>query len=376
MSGTSYDGIDVAVADLALEGADVVLRPLGALERPHSPEVVALLSGMLPPASTTLADVCRLDTLLGQSFASAAAAGVELVGGADLVVSHGQTVYHWVWSGSVLGTLQLGQPAWIAASTGLPVVSDLRARDIAVGGQGAPLASILDVLLLPPGPSARAALNLGGIANLTVIPPAGDPLAFDVGPANALIDLCARSLLGEPFDRDGAHARAGVVDESWLARLLDHPYFDQPAPKSTGKELFHTGYLGSLPALSAADVLATLTELTARTIATDLAKHAITEVVPSGGGVRNLFLMERLAALAPGVTFRPIDSLGIPSDAKEAYLFALLGFLTFHGLPATVPSCTGASAPSLLGSITPGVGPLRLPPPAPAMPSLLRVVSD
>ena len=376
MSGTSYDGIDVAVADLAIEGAEVVLRPLGSLDRPHSSEVVALLSGMLPPSSTTLADVCRLDTLLGQAFAAAAAAGVSLAGGADLVVSHGQTVYHWVSGGSVLGTLQLGQPAWIAASTGLPVVSDLRARDITVGGQGAPLVSILDALLLPPSSSPRAALNLGGIANLTVIPPSGEPFAYDVGPANALIDLCARSLLGEPFDRLGAHARTGVVDESWLARLLDHPYFDQPAPKSTGKELFHAGFLGSLPALSADDVLATVTELTARTIANDLAKHAITEVVPSGGGVRNPFLMSRLAALSPGVTFRPIDSFGLPSDAKEAYLFALLGFLTFHGLPATVPSCTGASAPSLLGSITPGASPLRLPTPSPAMPRRLRVVAD
>ena len=375
MSGTSYDGIDVAVADLAIEGAEVVMRPLGALEHPHAAEVASLLSGMLPPSSTTLADVCRLDTLLGQGFADAAARGVALVGGADLVVTHGQTVYHWVSDGAVLGTLQLGQPAWIAARTDLPVVSDLRARDITVGGQGAPLVSILDVLLLPPSSSPRAALNLGGIANLTVIPPTGEPFAYDVGPANALLDLAARTLLGEPFDRDGAHARAGVVDEAWLASLLDHPYFDRRAPKSTGKELFHAGYLDPLPDRSAVDILATLTELTARTIAADLDRHGVTEVVPSGGGVRNPFLMSRLAALAPGVTFRPIDSLGLPSDAKEAYLFALLGFLTFHGLPATVPSCTGASAHSLLGSITPGARPLSLPAPAPAMPSRLRVAS-
>jgi anhydro-N-acetylmuramic acid kinase len=322
--------------------------------------------------------VCRLDTLLGQGFADAAALGIALTGGADLVVSHGQTVFHWVSSGSVLGTLQLGQPAWIAARTGLPVVSDLRSRDLTVGGQGAPLVSILDVLLLPPGPSARAALNLGGIANLTVIPPSGEPFAYDVGPANALIDDAARRSFGAPYDADGAHARAGRVHAAFLERLLDHPYFSESPPKTTGKELFHRGYVDARLdglTLPPEDVLATLTELTAHTIAADLERHAVTEVVPSGGGVRNPFLMSRLAALAPGVTFWPIDELGLPSDAKEAYLFAVLGFLTFHGLPATVPSCTGASSPSLLGSVTPGAGPLRLPPPAPATPRRLRVVA-
>ncbi|MEQ4208423.1 anhydro-N-acetylmuramic acid kinase [Actinopolymorpha sp. B9G3] len=380
MSGTSYDGIDVAVADLSVNGEEVVLTPLGALEHPHTAETRELIDRVLPPAKVTLDDVCRLDTLLGQTFAAAAARGIdELAGGhADLVVSHGQTVFHWIENGAAKGTLQLGQPAWIAERTGAPVVSDLRARDIAKGGQGAPLVSILDVLLMPPGTAPKAALNLGGIANMTVVRPDGGVLAYDIGPANALMDLVARRHFNQPYDLGGRHAASGQVVVELLGALLEEPYYGRPAPKSTGKELFHGGYLdaklSAFPDVSPPDLMTTLAELTAIVVAEECEEHGVGELLVSGGGVRNTWLMRRIGILAdPGMSLRPIDDLGLPADAKEAYAFALLGFLTSKGIPATVPACTGASAPSILGSITPGTDPITLDQRPGVAPTRLRI---
>ncbi|HWM74476.1 MAG TPA: anhydro-N-acetylmuramic acid kinase [Nocardioides sp.] len=358
ISGTSFDAIDVAAADLELDGASVVLRPLGSAEVAYPPALRARVAAVLPPAATTVEEMCRLDTELGSLFADAAAETVDSLcaGAADLVVSHGQTVFHWVADGRALGTLQLGQPAWIAERTGLSVVSDLRSRDIAAGGHGAPLVSLFDTLLLGDRAVRSGALNLGGIANLTAV--SGDPLAYDIGPANALIDAAVSALCGEPFDEGGRHAAAGKVDAGLLARLLAEPYYAETPPKSTGKELFHLPYLQSRidGSPNPDDVIATVTELTAVLVARELERHALAEVFVSGGGTRNPWLMQRLAALAPSeCRVRTIDDLGIPSEAKEAYAFAMLGFLTVHGLPGTVASCTGASRPSVLGSITPGV---------------------
>jgi anhydro-N-acetylmuramic acid kinase len=233
MSGTSFDAIDAAVADLELDGETLRLRPVGAISAPYDDGLRAEIAAALPPAATTLEAVCRLDTRIGQAFAELAAAAVERFGGAGLIVSHGQTLYHWVEGERVEGTLQVGQPAWIAERTGLPVVSDLRARDVAAGGQGAPLVSLLDALLLAGRPGVPAALNLGGIANLTV-----GSIAFDVGPANALLDAATRHFTGAPFDEDGRLAAAGRVIAELLDRLLADPYYARPAPKSTGKEHF------------------------------------------------------------------------------------------------------------------------------------------
>ncbi|MGH3383585.1 MAG: anhydro-N-acetylmuramic acid kinase [Nocardioidaceae bacterium] len=382
MSGTSYDSIDVAAADLRLEGEVVRLRPIGALQVSYADEMRSRIAGALPPAQTTIAEVCRLDTELGRLFADAARLGVdELCGGrADLVVSHGQTVYHWVdLGGEVRGTLQLGQPAWIAERTGLPVVSDLRSRDVARGGQGAPLVSMFDVLLLG-GSARRGALNLGGIANLTVVAPGADPLAYDIGPANALVDAAMRQLVGSTYDEGGAHAARGTVHAGLLASLLDEPYFDRAAPKSTGKETFHWGYLAERlakhGAIPAADVVTTVSELTAQVVAVELRLHDLAEVFASGGGVRNPWLMRRLRELAGGgCVVRDIAELGVGADDKEAYAFALLGFLTVHGLAGTVASCTGAAGPAVLGSITPGSTPLHLPPPAKSPPTRLQIDS-
>ncbi|MEU6076414.1 anhydro-N-acetylmuramic acid kinase [Micromonospora sp. NPDC047074] len=383
MSGTSYDGVDVAAAEFTLDGDTLWLRPLGHRGLDYDDELRAAIGGLLPPESTTIEAVCRLDNRLGEVFAEAAAVGVELAGGAaDAVVSPGQTVFHWVADGHVRGTLQLGAVARVAARVGVPVLSDLRSADVAAGGQGAPLVPAFDALLLDPadGAAPRAALNLGGIANLTVVAPGAPVLGYDAGPANALLDAAARRFLGRPCDLDGARAAAGRVHPGLLDALLAEPYYAAPPPKSTGKELFHAGYLDArLAALGepvpADDVLATLTELTARVVAAECDRHGVTEVVAAGGGVRNPTLTARLAALGAGRwRLRTTDELGVPAQAKEAYAFALLGWLSWHGLPGALPSVTGAARAVVLGSWTPS-GPAYRGVPAGAPPRRLRIAA-
>ncbi|MGW8777804.1 anhydro-N-acetylmuramic acid kinase [Streptomyces sp. NPDC055796] len=382
MSGTSYDAVDAAAADLELRAEDgtLHLEPLGMVSEPYPADVREALAAALPPAATTLAEVCRLDTRIGQVFAAVAArADRELCAGrAELVASHGQTVYHWAEDGRVRGTLQLGEPAWIAERSGCPVVSGFRPRDVAAGGQGAPLVSLIDLMLLRGRPGVPAALNIGGIANVTVLPAGGEPVAFDTGPGNALIDAAVRELSSGrlAYDADGALAAAGRVHEGLLERLLSgEPYYRLPPPRTTGKELFHPGYLRARLAgfgeLRPQDLVATLTRLTARTVADALRPLGTTEVFVSGGGVRNPALMAMLreelangtggAGGAGGTAVRGSQELGLPAEAKEAYAFAVLGYLTLHGLPGNDPGCTGAAGPRVLGSLTPGSRPLRLP---------------
>ncbi|MDQ0846537.1 anhydro-N-acetylmuramic acid kinase [Streptomyces sp. V1I6] len=372
MSGTSYDAIDAAAADIVLKDGTLAVTPLGMIGERYDEALRAALVGALPPAATTLAQVCRLDTGIGQAFAAAAVrADRQLCDGkAELIASHGQTVYHWAEDGRVHGTLQLGQPAWIAEATGCPVVADFRPRDVAAGGQGAPLVSLVDVLWLRGRPGVPVALNLGGIANVTVAGASGDPVAFDTGPANALIDAAVVEVTRgrAAYDEDGALAAAGRVHAPLLERLLSEPYYRLPPPKTTGKELFHAGRLraalSGFEALAPEDVVATLTRLTARTVADAVRPLGATEVVASGGGTRNPALMAALRAELAGTPLRTSDELGVPAAAKEAYAFAVLGFLTVHGLVGTVPACTGARGARVLGSLTPGNRPLRLPPPS------------
>lgn len=376
ISGTSYDAVDVAVADLSLAGDVVTLRPLGLLSAEIPDEVRARICDVLPPSTITIEDVCRLDTRLGQLFGETAARACAGVGNVDLVVSHGQTVYHWVDGGRARGTLQLGAAAWIAAATGLPVISDLRTRDVTRGGHGAPLASTLDALLLRDRPCRAGALNLGGIANITVLGADGTVIAYDIGPANALIDAAVTVHSGgrARMDRNGVRASRGTVDTELLQRLLAEPYYRLPPPKSTGKELFHAGYLSRVAGdVAGDDLVATLTELTAALVADACRQYQLDELIIAGGGVRNPVLMARIAELAGRTRVALIDEFGLPAQAKEAYLFALLGFLTVHGLTGTIASATGAAAPSLLGSVTPGDLPLRLPEPWDEPPTRLRI---
>ena len=381
MSGTSHDAVDAAACELRLVGDTLTLTPLGHLSVTFPEELRSELVAALPPGPASLETVCRLDTGIGQVFADVAARAVaELCDGrADLVVSHGQTVFHWTADGGVRGTLQIGEPAWIAEATGLPVVSGLRTRDVAAGGQGAPLVSLFDALWLAGRPGSAVALNLGGIANVTMMPsasplaepassevgtasplvkPVETPLAFDTGPACALLDAATRHTTNgrQAFDADGALAARGRVLPDLLERLLDEPYYARPAPKSTGKELFHLDYLLARlgpTAPAPEDLLATLVALTARTVA-DAVRGTATELVASGGGTRNPVLMAALRKELPGVAVRTSDELGVPSQAKEALAFAVLGWHTWNGSPGVLPGATGARHPSVLGSVTPG----------------------
>lgn len=369
------DGVDVAVADLRQNGDTIELVPVGHTELPYPPELRAGLLEVLPPNQTTAEQACRLDTAVGQAFAATAGHALATIadGRADLVASLGQTVYHWVEGDRALGTLQLGQPAWIAESTGLPVVSDLRARDVAAGGHGAPLAIVLDRLWLSDPAETTAALNIGGIANITVVTPGRPAFAFDTGPGNALLDAAARMISGGVWqqDVDGDLAAQGTVDSGLLEVLLADPYYSLAPPKSTGKEHFHREHIASALAkvghVAGDDLLATLVELTAVTVADACREYDVTSVVASGGGTRNPTLMAALKRRLDPASLVTSDELGLPSSAKEAYLTALLGFLTWTGVPATS---------RILGSITPGAQPLRLPEPAPGAVTRLRVVTD
>lgn len=393
MSGTSVDGIDVAVADITGQPADLAGRTqwpglrisLLHFETVPWDEVVRMAIFDLFTAAAPVADWCRLDAAVAAHFAVAALSVVARSGypveTIDLIGSHGQTLWHEVQDGRVTGTLQIGTPAIIAAQTGITTVGNFRVADVAAGGQGAPLASTFDWHLLRPPPVLngvtggwRAVQNIGGIANVTFLPPEGvdaAPLAFDTGPGNALIDWAAGHATGGRlrYDMDGRLAAAGTVAPELLARWLAHPYFDLPPPKTTGRELF-----GSLLAeqwlqeaaaqrLRPVDFVATLTELTAATIAHAYARFApapVAQVVVGGGGVRNPVLMARLAhhlqeQLGRSVPVCNHEALGIDSDAKEALAFALLAYLAIHGWPGNVPACTGATRPAILGEIAPGM---------------------
>jgi anhydro-N-acetylmuramic acid kinase len=368
ISGTSYDAVEAVAVELELDGTTLVADLRGHTSAPYPEQLRAAIAGLLPPAATTIEEVCRIDTLIGRRFGEVAAEVADRAFGrrADLICSPGQTVFHWVEDGRALGTLQLGQPAYIAERTGSAVVGDVRVRDVAAGGHGAPLASLLDVLLLGAHPDrVRGSLNLGGIANVTIVGPDSEPIAFDNGPANALLDaLVAWATDGrETFDRDGTRAARGNVDEELLGRFLDEPYYSAPPPKSTGKELFHLRYVldrvgPNPPDLD--DLLATLTALSAEVVARDLRRFGVADVVAAGGGTRNSTLMAELARRLPGVPIEPIDAYGIPAAAKEGLMFALIGFLTVHGLPGAIPSCTGAARASVLGAIVPGADPVQV----------------
>jgi anhydro-N-acetylmuramic acid kinase len=391
MSGTSADGIDVACADLEVVGGDLHCRYIGLASSPFDDGLRARVVAALPPGRPGAGELCELHAELGAAYAAAfAAARDNLAGGsADLAVLHGQTFYHWVdRSGRARGTLQLGNSAAVAEQLGVPVVSDLRSRDIAAGGQGAPLVPAFDALLLGDRPGRGAAVNLGGIANLTVVDGGRVLVAYDVGPAGAVMDPAAEwaSAGALRYDAGGAIAARGSVSDWLLGRLKGDPYYRLSGPRSTGREYFNADYLRAILAppadgtraqrldvLSDADVVATVTRLLVDLLAEAAHDHQLTEMVLSGGGSRNSTTLRWLRAALPGVRVCTTDELGVPAQAKEALAFAVLGFLSWHGLPGSVTAATGARHPSILGSIAPGGGPLVLPPPLVSAPSRLHL---
>lgn len=375
MSGTSLDAIDVALVEFARdprEPSTLTAQLVHVGEQPWPTGTREALVAALPPAPADAATWSRLHAAVGEAFAAAAAEVLTGHGGADLVATHGQTMYHDVRDGQVAGTLQIGDPARIVAATATPVIHDLRSADVAAGGQGAPLVPILDQLLLGADRAQRTAvLNIGGISNVSLVGGAesreaagAEAIAGDLGPGNALLDAAVHAATGASADLDARIARTGTVDAEALATLLADPFYALPLPRSTGREYFDGQYVGrmlgaeALAALALPDLLATLTELTAVTIARAIAGLRASRVVASGGGIRNPLLRERLAAHLRPVPLLDADALDIPADGKEALLIALLGYLSAQGLPGTLAradgsSHTGARAPMVLGSLTP-----------------------
>ena len=388
MSGTSVDGIDVAVCTLEGSGRQLVIRDIEHLHCSYDPLLRQVVLENSNPEASSVVAISQLNVRLAHAFAEALDSWIS--GGEtaslDLIGCHGQTVYHVPDETNCGGrptrsTLQLGDGATLAALTGVPVVSDFRLADMAFGGQGAPLVPYFDAAVLRAPDENRLALNLGGIANFTVLPaelpaelPAGLPAgvrqpvtAFDTGPANMLLDELASRLLNEPFDRDGTMAAQGQPDEDALAILLADEYFHRPPPKSTGREYFGSDYVDRLLDLVAgsdgeidgkrmATVFATAAELTVRSIADAVDQFVtgapIDRVIVSGGGTRNRYLMQRLGELLAPAAVELIDDHGIPAEAKEALCFAVLAHEFINGVPTGLPSVTGATRPAMLGKLS------------------------
>jgi anhydro-N-acetylmuramic acid kinase len=349
ISGTSLDGIDVAITELDEQGIKLLTHDTVAYAPAVRDAILAVSN-----ANTHTADIAKLNFLVGELFAQAL---IDVSGGAgiplesiELIGSHGQTIFHAgdaveYFGHKVASTLQIGEGAVIACRTGIPTIADFRTADMAAGGKGAPLAPFLDYKLFRSDTTGRAALNIGGIANITVIPAGATPdqvIAFDTGPGNMVMDQ-----LAPPFDADGAQARAGRVNESLLAELLRDPYYSAAPPKTAGREQYGVSFLENEIDLT------TAAELTARTIAMGIGRFSgIEEVIVSGGGAHNSYLMERLRAALPYKRVAASAEYGVDMDAKEAVLFAALAFESYHHRPGNIPSATGAREAVVLGKLS------------------------
>ena len=358
MSGTSLDGIDAVRVELRPRGASYEVRTLAFLTQPFAPALRLRLLAAYPPAPLHALEFAALHAGVGEAFARAAlAAGAAE---ADFVASHGLTLAH---DGDAHRSLQIGDPFRIREATGRTVIADFRSADTAAGGQCAPLVPYVDAVLLGAAAETRVALNVGGIANLTVLRAGGGPgdaIAFDCGPGNLPIDAYVEARTGGSarFDRAGAFARAGTPDEGLLAEWLADPYFARLPPKSTGRERFGAPFLArsraALDALPFGDAVRTLTELTIRSAAAAIRAAApdAARTIVSGGGAHNLTILDGLRAALPGAV-ETSDAYGIDPDAKEAIAFALLGYETLRERPAGLPRVTGARGPRVLGAIAP-----------------------
>jgi len=377
MSGTSGDGIDVVLVKIREQGTAAEIQLVAYDTLKFSAPVRQRILNAQGAEGATAREMILLSSYLGELYAHAvghlckkASVGIQDV---DLIGCHGQTLYHHprpekLPGFSVTGSIQIGNPAVLAERTGITVVSDFRSRDMAAGGQGAPLAPYLDYILFNHRARGRIILNVGGIANLTAIPADSPPeaiVAFDTGPGNSLMDLAVSHFTQGKgtFDQDGAWARAGKFSFPLLERLLAHPYFKLPPPKSLDREEFGNPYLVKIiewaGAMAPADVLATLAQFTVQTVAAGIMEHVMQkgryeELILSGGGAHNPVLVEGLKAAFPRMSVVLGDAYNMPSRAKEAVLMAFLANETMNGRCANVPSATGARNPVLLGSITPG----------------------
>jgi anhydro-N-acetylmuramic acid kinase len=382
MSGTSADGVDVAIADIGRSSANL----LAFDTFPYSAALRRAVLALCDPRTSRVDELCRLNFVLGEVFADAVIAlarrsrvGLKSI---DLIGSHGQTVYHMP-DGQAGGrgrgqgqgqgekgrsTLQIAEPSVIAERTGITTVADFRPRDIAVGGQGAPLVPFADYFLFRHRRLHRAIQNIGGIANVTYLPAAGglgEVLAFDTGPGNMVIDRLAQRITGGrcPCDVDGRLARRGKVHAALLRRLMKHPFLARRPPKTTGREVFGAPFADALYARAKADgiapldVLATVTAFTAESIASAYRRFLpgpVDEVILCGGGAHNRCLVEMLHRRLAPAALVPMSRLGVDGDAKEAMSFAILAAAAVRGQANNVPSATGASCAVVCGKIVPG----------------------
>jgi anhydro-N-acetylmuramic acid kinase len=361
ISGTSADGIDAALVRFADDGPHATPELVFGLTDPWEPALRSRLVALGQHAATlTLDEMGELDVRIGRAFANAARAALEAAGinRADLVAigSHGQTLRHRP-HGEVPFTLQLGDPSSIAEHCGVQVVADFRRRDVAAGGHGAPLVPAFHAATLHSAREDRAALNLGGIANFTLLPRQGDVRGFDTGPANGLMDAWCLRHTGKPYDAGGEFAAQGQIDQALLARLLDEPWFALLPPKSTGRDQFHLPWIESKLAgdETPADVQATLLALSVRTIVDALrATQPDTQrVIACGGGVRNTRLMAALGRALPDVVVESSAAHGLDPDFVEAMAFAWLARETLAGRPGNLPAVTGAAGLRVLGAVYP-----------------------
>ncbi len=376
MSGTSADGVDVAICRIrARPDGTPALRVLGHRSFRYPRPVREAVLRAMDARAISVGELNRLSWRLGAIYAGCVAQTAEELGAeVALAGCHGQTVYHQTRAEPYLGapvrsTLQIGEAAVLAERLRCPVVSDFRPADLAAGGEGAPLVPMLDWTLFRSRRSGRVLQNIGGIANLTAIPPGGSPedvLAFDTGPGNMVIDGCMRRLFGRQFDRGGAVARRGVAKQRVVEALLKGSYFSSPPPKSCGREQFGDSFVSALLTrcrrlgATDADVIATGTALTAESVLRSYDQFvrpamgsAPVEWIAAGGGVRNGTLMRLLedGLKGMGVRMRPIEELGVAAEAKEAVAFALLAWLTWHRRPGNLVAATGAARPVVLGKI-------------------------
>lgn len=357
MSGTSLDGVDVVLAAID----DKMVAQQASLTWPMPIALKEAVLSICQGQPLTLSQMGQLDTRLGKLFAEAVLAlmAQEQLSAKDIVAigCHGQTIWHEP-TGDAPHTLQIGDNNQIAALTGVTVVGDFRRRDIALGGQGAPLVPAFHHALLAHPIERRIVLNIGGIANISLLFPDKPVRGYDTGPGNMLMDAWIWRQLGKPYDKDAQWASGGKVVLPLLQNMLSDPYFAAPAPKSTGREYFNYGWLerqlAIFPALDPRDVETTLVELTAVTISEQvLLCGGCERLLVCGGGSRNPLLMARLSALLPGTEVTTTDEAGISGDDMEALAFAWLAWRTLAGLPGNLPSVTGASQASVLGAIYP-----------------------
>lgn len=376
MSGTSLDGIDAALVKIVVSDSSVDLELVHFATLAYSQEVKEKILALCDPEQANITDLSAMNMYLGRRFAEAALKVIEEARCSKddilLISSHGQTIYHQpdpvsIGGEAVTSTLQIGDISVIAEETGITTVGDFRTRDMAVGGQGAPLVPYADYLLFKKEAFGRVLVNIGGISNLTILSKGGsesDVIAYDTGPGNMIIDAFTTWVTNgeQSYDRDGRLAANGKINQQWLAELLKHPYYQQKVPKSTGREIFGVEYAEQLwresenRGISKFDKIATVTELTAKTIAIEIKKYleinSLKEVLISGGGRYNKTLMKRIRAqFTDAIKVMRTDEYQLPADAKEAIVFALLGYQCYRKQTNNLPSATGATRKVMMGKI-------------------------